>query len=61
MAGAADEPDGGFADAQKMCLGWYAAASGNGLDGRLGTDVTAIRVENGRVQGLETSQGLPRR
>ena len=27
VAGAAYEPDGGFADAQKMCLGWYAAAS----------------------------------
>ena len=58
VAGAAYEPDGGFADAQKMCLGWYAAASGNGLDGRLGTDVTAIRVENGRVQGVETSRGF---
>jgi sarcosine oxidase, subunit beta len=58
VAGAAYEPDGGFADAQKMCLGWYAAASGNGLDGRLGTDVTGIRVEHGRVQGVETSDGF---
>jgi glycine/D-amino acid oxidase-like deaminating enzyme len=58
VAGAAYEPDGGFADAQKMCLGWYAAASGNGLDGRLGTGVTAIRVANGRVQGVETSNGF---
>ena len=32
VAGAAYEPDGGFADAQKMCLGWYAAASAHGLD-----------------------------
>jgi glycine/D-amino acid oxidase-like deaminating enzyme len=58
VAGAAYEPDGGFADAQKMCLGWYAAASGNGLDGRLGTDVTGIRVEHGRVRGVETSRGF---
>ena len=58
VAGAASEPDGGFADAQKMCLGWYAAASSNGLDGRLGTDVTAIRVAHGRVQGVETSRGF---
>jgi sarcosine oxidase subunit beta len=58
VAGAAYEPDGGFADAQKMCLGWYAAASGNGLDGRLGTDVTQVRVENGRVRGVETSRGF---
>jgi glycine/D-amino acid oxidase-like deaminating enzyme len=58
VAGAAYEPDGGFADAQKMCLGWYAAASRNGLEGRLGTDVTRIRVEHGRVQGVETSNGF---
>jgi glycine/D-amino acid oxidase-like deaminating enzyme len=58
VAGAAYEPDGGFADAQKMCLGWYAAASARGLDGRLGTGVTAIRVEGGRVQGLETERGF---
>src|SRR4051795_8112447 len=58
VAGAAYEPDGGFADAQKMCLGWYAAASAHGLDGRLGTAVTAIRVADGRVQGVETAQGF---
>ena len=27
IAGAAYEPEGGFADAQKMCLGWFAAAN----------------------------------
>jgi glycine/D-amino acid oxidase-like deaminating enzyme len=58
VAGAAYEPDGGFADAQKMCLGWYAAASANGLDGRLGTDVTALRVEGGRIRGVETADGF---
>ena len=36
IAGAAYEPDGGFADAQKMCLGWFAAASANGLEHQLG-------------------------
>ena len=58
IAGAAYEPEGGFADAQKMCLGWYAAASANGLDGRLRTDVLAIRVEGGRVRGVDTSAGF---
>jgi len=58
VAGAAYEPDGGFADAQKMCLGWYAAASAHGLDGRLGTAVTGIRVDGGRVQGVETAAGF---
>jgi glycine/D-amino acid oxidase-like deaminating enzyme len=57
VAGAAYEPDGGFADAQKMCLGWYAAACARGLDGRLGVDVQAIRVAGGRVTGVETSAG----
>ena len=58
VVGAAYEPDGGFADAQKMCLGWYAAASARGLRGMLGTDVTAIRVEGGQVRGVETTAGF---
>ena len=57
VAGAAYEPDGGFADAQKMCLGWFAAASRNGLDGRLGVDVTALLVERGRIRGVCTAHG----
>src|SRR5579862_3607295 len=58
VAGAAYEPDGGFADAQKMCLGWFAAASARGLRARLGEAVTAIRVESGRVVGVETAAGF---
>ena len=58
VAGAAYEPDGGFADAQKMCLGWYAAASAHGLDGRLGTDVTAIRVEAAACRGSRPRDGF---
>src|SRR4051794_16378472 len=58
VAGAAYEPDGGFADAQKMCLAWYAAASARGLDGRLGCGVTAIVVEGGRVRGVATDEGF---
>ncbi len=58
LAGAAHEPDGGFADAQKMCLGWFAAAAGRGLRHQLGCRVTAIRVENGRAVGLDTGEGF---
>jgi len=58
ITGAAYEPEGGFADAQKMCLGWYASASAHGLDGRLGVGVNAIRVEDGRVTGIDTDQGF---
>jgi glycine/D-amino acid oxidase-like deaminating enzyme len=57
VAGAAYEPDGGFADAQKMCLAWYAAASRLGLDGRLGCEVTGLLVEGGRVRGVATERG----
>jgi glycine/D-amino acid oxidase-like deaminating enzyme len=57
VAGAAYEPDGGFADAQKMCLGWFAAASQHGLDGRLGCEVTDLLVEGGRVRGVATDRG----
>jgi sarcosine oxidase, subunit beta len=57
VAGAAYEPDGGFADAQKMCLAWYAAASRNGLTGRLGVEVTGLIVDGERIRGVETSAG----
>jgi sarcosine oxidase, subunit beta len=58
VAGAAYEPDGGFADAQKMCLGWFAAAAARGLDHRLGCTVRALRVQAGRVTGVETDRGF---
>ncbi len=58
VAGAAYEPDGGFADAQKMCLAWFAAASSRGLRHELGCAVRGLRVENGRVAGVETDRGF---
>ena len=58
VAGAAYEPDGGFADAQKMCLGWFAAAATRGLRHHLGRAVESIRVEGGRAVGLETADGF---
>ncbi len=58
IAGAAYEPDGGFADAQKMCLGWFAAATRRGLQHHLGRGVQAIRVNAGRAIGLETADGF---
>lgn len=58
IAGAAFEPDGGFADAEKMCLGWFAAAVARGLRHHLGRAVERIRVEAGRALGLETADGF---
>jgi sarcosine oxidase subunit beta len=58
LAGAAHEPDGGFADAQKMCLGWFAAAAARCLRHQLGCSVRGIRVEGDRVTGLETDEGF---
>ena len=58
VAGAAYEPDGGFADAQKMCLGWFAAGTRNGLHSHLGLAVDAVRVQRGRAVGLETARGF---
>lgn len=58
VAGAAYEPEGGFADAQKMCLGWFAAATSRGLQHHLDMAVSAIRLDAGRVVGLETADGF---
>lgn len=51
------EPDGGFADAQKMTLAWFAAATGFGTEHALGRRVTALLVKQGRVHGVETEDG----
>ncbi len=57
IAGAAYEPTGGFADAHKMILGWFAGAVANGLVPRLGCAATELLVEGGRVRGVRTPQG----
>jgi glycine/D-amino acid oxidase-like deaminating enzyme len=57
IAGGAYEPDGGFADAHKMILGWFAAAVSHGLEPRLGCAATALIVEGGRVRGVRTPEG----
>lgn len=58
VAGAAHEPEGGFADAQKMCLGWFTTAVSRGLKHHLGTTVRRIVVEGGRATGVETDEGI---
>ncbi|MDP9255204.1 MAG: FAD-binding oxidoreductase [Actinomycetota bacterium] len=57
IAGAAYEPDGGFADAHKMILGWFAAGYAHGLEARFGCGVSALIVEGQRVRGVRTSEG----
>jgi sarcosine oxidase, subunit beta len=57
IAGAAYEPDGGFADAQSMILSWFAAASPLGLVPLLGQAATGLLVEGGRVRGVRTAEG----
>jgi sarcosine oxidase subunit beta len=57
IAGAAYEPDGGFADAHKMILGWFAGAIAHGLEPRLGCAATALIVDGGRVSGVRTPGG----
>ena len=57
IAGAAYEPDGGFADAHKMILGWFAAAVADGLQSRLGCAVTELIAVDGRVRGVRTTLG----
>jgi len=58
IAGAAYEPDGGYADAKEMAQGWFAAGVRLGVEPQLGRAATAIRVEAGRVTGVETDAGF---
>jgi glycine/D-amino acid oxidase-like deaminating enzyme len=57
IAGGAYEPTGGFADAHKMILGWFAGAVAHGLVPRLGSRATALIAEGGRVRGVRTPEG----
>ena len=58
VAGGAYEPDGGFADAPKMTLSWFAGAVARGVAPILGTRVIGIRVDSDRVRGVETDAGF---
>ena len=58
IEGAAYEPDGGYADAQQMALGWFEAGVRLGVRPLLGRAATAIRLERGRVTGVETDAGF---
>jgi glycine/D-amino acid oxidase-like deaminating enzyme len=57
IGGGAHEPGGGFADAHKMVLGWFAAATLRGLVTKVGSAVTAITAPGGRITGLRTASG----
>jgi sarcosine oxidase subunit beta len=58
IAGAAYERDGGFADATKMTLGWFAAGVRAGVRPLLGWTALELVVDGGRIAGVETSRGL---
>lgn len=57
VAGAAYEPEGGYADAAAAANAFATAARRLGATIRQGTLVTAIEAEAGRVTGVVTSEG----
>ena len=62
IGGAAYEPEGGYCDASTAANAFAQAAQRLGTRMEIGVAVTHIRVENGRVAGVETNQGfLPNR
>jgi sarcosine oxidase subunit beta len=58
IGAAAYEPDSGMADPVATTYGFAARAADLGADVRTGTEVHAVRVAKGRVQGVETSAGF---
>jgi glycine/D-amino acid oxidase-like deaminating enzyme len=58
ISAAAYEPDGGFADTQKMTLSWFAAAVAAGARPLLGITATAVIRRGDRVVGIETPSGI---
>lgn len=52
------EPDAGMVDPELTTAAFGALARQYGAVTRVGVEVTEIRIENGRVVGLETSEGF---
>ena len=57
IAGAAYEPDGGFADAHKMILGWFAAGYARRPRGAPRLRGDGADREGGRIRGVRTHEG----
>ncbi|HVS10215.1 MAG TPA: FAD-binding oxidoreductase [Planctomycetota bacterium] len=51
------EPDAGFVDPQRTVEVFAALARQHGAITRIGVEVRALRIEAGRVRGVETSEG----
>jgi sarcosine oxidase subunit beta len=54
---AAYEPDGGYADGSMSCSAFAAAAQRLGGEIRQGVPVTGIRLDGGKIAGVDTSEG----
>ena len=57
VGGAAWEPDSGFADPNATAFAFAEAAQRRGARIETGREATAVRVERGRVTGVETRAG----
>jgi sarcosine oxidase subunit beta len=57
LAGAAYERRSGYADPYGVAMGFAAGARRNGADIRQNCPVTGVRVESGRVIGVDTPEG----
>ncbi|MBI4306458.1 MAG: FAD-binding oxidoreductase [Chloroflexi bacterium] len=57
VAAVAYEPESGYADSSAVLNGFASAARAAGAKVQLGTNVTAIRVADGRVVGVDTDRG----
>ena len=51
------EPDSGYADSSAVTNGFAAAARRAGAEVRLGVDITGLVTEQGRITGVETTDG----
>ncbi len=58
VAGAAYEPDAGYADGYATATGFAAAARESGVEVWEGAEAQAVEVSRGRVTGVRTSRGL---
>ncbi|MDE0419352.1 MAG: sarcosine oxidase subunit beta family protein [Gammaproteobacteria bacterium] len=58
VLGASWQPRGGIARHDAVAWGYARAADAQGIDLLQNTEVTGIRMQNGKVSGVETSRGF---
>ena len=58
LGGAVYEPEAGYCDPVEAAMGFAQAAKRHGAQIQIGTKVNGVRIQNGKLVGVDTDQGF---